>query len=145
MGFLTGVKPAFMVRRTRSTLFSLQAVEHLERGIKYPDIPMHTATWKSTHRNKCYVLSAKDSLHPWEMRNSFSEPRWWNSWYTHSNTILHPVPTGSLEALTLCCLFLHSPVKHQITTNMKKVIVWEKVIFVSFFLKIWDSYLAWAT
>lgn len=107
------------------------------RSIIYPPLP---------DGNKCYVLSAERSSHWWESRNSFSE-LWWRNLVVHTvNATLNPVPTDSLEAFTLACdcLFLHTSVRQQITTH-KKVIVWDKMSFISFSLKIWNSYLAWAT
>lgn len=58
----------------------------------YPPLPK---------KNKCYMLSAERSSHPWEERNSFSVP-WWRSLLVHTvNVTLNPVPTDSLEAFTV--------------------------------------------
>lgn len=91
-----------------SRLFSLQAVEHLDRGIKYPDIPMHMATWTSTH----HFLTETNVMCS-QLRIAYTHERWGIHFLshdgetrgTHTNPTLHPVPTGSLEALTLWLSF----------------------------------------
>lgn len=87
-----------------SRLFSLQAVEHLDRGIKYPDIATHMATWTSTH----HFLTETNVMYS-QLRIAYTHERWGIHFLshdgetrgTHTNPTLHPLPTGSLEALTL--------------------------------------------